>query len=121
MSDRLIALNFSAQAQVAATGAHRVKVPVGMTLVGMTVGLEALTGSPTNVKFTLKQGAVTLVDQLTLTAAGVGEWLSSHLGGANAPGAIPTAATVTVDVAFTGGSSPGADYDITLWLLSGTA
>ena len=122
MSDRLLAVSFSAQAQAAGTGVHRFKAPVGMTLVGARVGLEALTGTPTNVNFTVKNGSTTLVAaaSLTLTAAGTAEALAPHLGGSLANGDVAKGDTVTVDVAFTGGTTPTADYDVQLWFLAGT-
>lgn len=122
MSDRLLNVGFSSQAQSAGTGIHRFKAPVGLTLVGATVGLKALTGTPTNVQFTVKNGAATLVAaaSLTLTAAGTAEALTPHLGGSLANGDVAKGDTVTVDVGFTGGTTPTADYDVQLWFLSGT-
>ena len=122
MSDRLMNVGFSSQAQAAGTAVHRFKAPVGMTLVGVSVGLEALTGTPTNVNFAVKNGATTLVAaaSLTLTAAGVVEALAPHLGGSLANGDVAKGDTVTVDVAFTAGTTPTADYDLQLWFLAGT-
>jgi hypothetical protein len=122
MSDRLVAVNFSNQAQVAAANVHRVKLPVSMTLVGVSLQVEGLTGSPTNVKFQFLNGATEIIaaTKFTLTAAGVAEWLTAHFAGAEEAVALGRGDTLNVTLSFTGGSTPGADYDITLWMLAGT-
>ncbi len=111
---------FSAQAQAAANGVHSVKLPRGATLVGVSLGVEALTGTPTNIKVDVNDDGTEIVaDAVTLTAAGAGYWLTTHFGGTNAPVAIAAGSVVTVDVKFTGGTTPTADYDVTLFLLAG--
>lgn len=121
MSAQLITFNFSAQAQGAANGVHTVKVPFGITLVGVTLCAEAFTGSPTGFNIDIQDDTVDVITAVTANAAGTpGEWKSSHLGGSNAPVLVAAGSVVEVDVNFTGGSSPTADYDITLFALAGT-
>ena len=121
MSTQLITFSFSAQAQAAANGVHRVKMPLGMTLVGVTVCAEAFTGSPTGFNVDVQDDTVDVITAVAANSAGTpGEWKSTHLGGSNAPVEVAAGSVVEVDVNFTGGSSPTADYDVILFALAGT-
>lgn len=122
MIANLVTINFSAQAQVAANGVHGVTVPKGCTLVGVSMWVEALTGSPTNINIDIQDDGTDIITAgITLTAAGAGTWLTPTLGGTNTALNIASGSVVEVDVNFTAGSTPTADYDITLWLLMGGA
>jgi hypothetical protein len=121
MSAQLITFNFSAQAQVTANGVHLVKVPFGITLVGVTVCAEAFTGSPTGFNIDIQDDTVDVITAVAANSAGTpGEWKSTHLGGSNAPVAVAAGSVVEVDVNLTAGSSPTADYDVTIYALAGT-
>jgi hypothetical protein len=121
MSAQLITFNFSAQAQVTANGVHLVKVPFGITLVGVTVCAEAFTGSPTGFNIDIQDDTADVITAVAANTAGTpGEWKSTHLGGSNVPVAVAAGSVVEVDVNMTAGSSPTADYDVTIYALAGT-
>lgn len=121
MSNQLLAFTFSSQAQAAANGVHTLYAPVGLTLVGVTLTAEAFTGSPTGFNVDIQDDDVDVITAVAANTAGVsGRWLSTHLGGSNAPVAVAAGSEIEVDVNFSGGTSPTADYDVTLWCLAGT-
>lgn len=121
MSSQLIPFNFSAQAQVTANGVHTVKVPFGMTIVGVTVCAEAFTGSPTGFNIDIQDDTVDVITAVAANSAGTpGEWKSTHFGGSNAPVFVAAGSVVEVDINLTAGSSPTADYDVTIYALAGT-
>ena len=121
MSDRLSTFCFSAQGQADADGVHTVKVPFGVTIVGVTVCAEAFTGSPTGFNIDIQDDTVDVITAIAANSAGTpGEWKSTHFGGGNAPVAVAAGSVVEVDVNLTGGTTPTADYDVTIFALSGT-
>lgn len=121
MSAQLMTFNFSAQAQVDADGVHTVKVPFGITIVGVTVCAEAFTGSPTGFNIDIQDDTTDVISAVAANAAGTpGEWKSTHLGGSNAPVSVAAGSVLEVDVNLTAGSSPTADYDVTIFALAGT-
>jgi hypothetical protein len=121
MSAQLITFNFSAQAQADADGVHLLKVPFGITLVGVTVCAEAFTGSPTGFNIDIQDDAADVITAVAANSAGTpGEWKSTHLGGSNAPISVAAGSVLEVDVNLTGGTSPTADYDVTIFALAGT-
>jgi len=120
MNFRLIPIVLTLQAQQAADKVHGTVLPFGGTLVGISAFVGALGGSPTNVKFDLMQGATELiVDIFTLTAAGGSTYKTTHFGGTNTPIALTKDANLSIDVKFTGGSTPSVTGDLTLWILTG--
>jgi hypothetical protein len=121
MSSQLITFNFSAQAQATANGVHTVKVPFGMTIVGVTVCAEAFTGSPTGFNIDIQDDTVDVITAVAANSAGTpGEWKSTHFGGSNAPIFVAAGSVVEVDVNLVAGSTPTADYDVTIYALAGT-
>jgi hypothetical protein len=121
MSDRLVTFNFSAQAQATANGVHTLKLPFGITIVGVTVCAEAFTGSPTGFNIDIQVGAIDVITAVAANSAGTpGEWKSTHFGGSNTPVAVAAGSVIEVDVNLTAGTTPMADYDITIFALAGT-
>jgi hypothetical protein len=120
MNFRLIAITHTLKGQVAADKINGTVLPFGGTLVGVSVFAGALTGSPTNVKIDVMEGTTELIaDAVTITAAGGATWKTTHFGGANAPIALTKDANLSIDVKFTGGSTPSVTGDVTLWILTG--
>ncbi len=120
MSDRLVTFTFSSQAQADADGVHTLYTPLGLTLVGVGVTAEAFTGSPSGFNVDIQDDGADIVTAVAANTAGTpGTWLSTHLGGAETPVAIAAGSEIEVDVNLTGGSTPTADYDVTLWCLTG--
>jgi hypothetical protein len=121
MSSQLITFNFSAQAQTTANGVHTLKVPFGITIVGVTVCAEAFTGSPTGFNIDIQDDTVDAVTAVAANTAGTpGEWKSTHFGGSNTPVAMAAGSVMEVDVNLVAGSTPTADYDVTIFALAGT-
>ena len=121
MSSQLLTFSFSAQAQSTANGVHTVKVPCGITIVGVTVCAEAFTGSPTGFNIDIQDDTADVITAVAANSAGTpGEWKSTHFGGSNAPVVVAAGSVVEVDVNLVAGSSPTADYDVTLYALAGT-
>jgi hypothetical protein len=121
MSAQLMTFNFSAQAQADADGVHSVKVPFGITIVGVTLCAEAFTGSPTGFNIDIQDDTTDVITGVAANSAGTpGEWKSTHLGGSNAPVVVAAGSVVEVDVNLTAGSTPTADYDVTIYALAGT-
>jgi hypothetical protein len=121
MSSQLLSFNFSAQAQADADGVHTIKVPFGITIVGVTLCAEAFTGSPTGFNIDIQDDTTDVITAVAANTAGTpGEWKSTHFGGSNTPVAVAAGSVVEVDVNLTGGSTPSADYDVTVFALAGT-
>jgi hypothetical protein len=117
----LIAFTFSSQAQAAANGVHTLYAPLGLTLVGVTLTAEAFTGTPTGFNVDIQDDDADVITAIAANTAGTsGKWLSSHLGGSNTPVVVAAGSEIEVDVNFSGGTTPTADYDVTLWCLAGT-
>jgi hypothetical protein len=95
---------------------------VGLTLVGVTVYPEAFTGTPTGFNVDVNIAGQAAVSAVAANTAGTaGEWKTPHFGGSQAAVAITAGQQVTLDVNFSGGTTPTADYDLHLWLLEGAA
>lgn len=120
MAHNYFNVTFGAQAQAAGAGVHRFTAPVGLTLVNVSFGVEAITGSPTNVNLDVQDDTTDVITGITRTAAGVEAWTSTHFGGEEDPIAIAAGSVVEIDVNFVSGSSPTADYDVVLTFLAGT-
>ena len=120
MSDRMVAINFSAQAQGDADGVHTLYAVRTLTIVGVTVCAEAFTGTPTAFDIDVQDDGTDVITAVAASTAGTaGTWLATHLGGTNDPVEVAAGSEIEIDVNFTGGSSPTADYDVTLWCLLG--
>ena len=121
MSDRLVTFTFSAQAQADADGVHTLYAAVGLTLVGVTLCAEAFTGTPTGFNVDIQDDGADVITAIAANTAGTaGSWLTAHFNGANMSVAVAAGSEIEVDVNLVGGTSPTADYDVTLWCLAGT-
>jgi hypothetical protein len=121
MSSQVITFNFSSQSQADADGVHTLKLPFGITVVGVTVCAEAFTGSPTGFNIDLQKDAIDVITAVAANSAGTpGEWKSTHFGGSNTPVAVAAGSVIEIDVNLTAGTTPTADYDITIFALAGT-
>jgi len=121
MSDRLIAFTVSSQAQADADGVHTIYTPVGLTLVGVTLCAEAFTGTPTGFNVDIQDDGSDVITAVAANTAGTpGSWLTPQLGGTETPVAVAAGSEIEVDVNLTAGTSPTADYDVTIWALTGT-
>ena len=115
-----VALTFTAEAQADADGVHLFVAPRQMTIVGVSVCAEAFTGSPTGFNVDIQDDGADVITAVAANSAGTpGTWLSTHLGGAQAPVRVAAGSAVELDINLAGGSAPTADYTIVLWALLG--
>lgn len=104
---------------VAATNnVHEWTALQGMTVVGASLCAAAFSGTPTGFSIDLNDdGSAALAALAANTAGTPGEWKSTAMGGTADPLFIARGSNVTVDVNFTGGTGPTADYTLALWCL----
>ena len=125
MNERLNFINLKVPAQAAGTALANIKLPFRATLVYASVGLTKVTGAPTAVQATVKDAgaAITMLNALALgiTAGVVTEVKTKHVNGTYDAVEIPKGDTLSVDLTFTGGTSPTAELDVTLGVLAGEA
>lgn len=97
---------------------HEFTALQGMAIVGVSLCAASFTGSPTGFNVDLNDDGAAVITALAANTAGTaGEWKSTAVGGANDPIHIARGSNVTLDVNFSGGSSPTADYTIVVWYL----
>jgi hypothetical protein len=121
MSERLQTFTVSNQGQAAANNVHNLLFLQDMTLVGVSVCAEAFTGTPTGFNIDVNDDGSGVITAVAANTAGTpGSWKSTHFGGTAAPVHVAAGSKVSLDVNFSGGSSPTADYEVTLWALAGT-
>lgn len=96
-----------------------VRLPLAMTLVGVSVVVSGRTGSPTG-------GFITIVEEVLDEVCGVnfgplsnwsGDWRSRHFGGDKAPVALPANINLGVRIYLSGGTNPTANAGVVLWLV----
>ena len=97
---------------------HEFTALQGMTIVGVSLCAASFTGSPTGFNVDLNDDGAAVITALAANSAGTpGEWRSTAMGGTNEPVHVARGSNVTVDVNFTGGSAPTADYTLAIWAL----
>lgn len=120
MQDGMV-FTFTSEVQEDADGVHLWQVPVGITIVGVSLCAEAFTGSPTGFNVDIQAGGTDVITAVAANTAGtVGTWWSTHAGGTNAPVAVAAKTTLEVDVNLVAGSTPKADYTLVIYALPGT-
>jgi len=113
----LSALAFTVEAQVAASGAIEFDVPVGMTVLGVSLCAEAFTGTPTAFTVDIQDDATDVITAVTASTAGTpGTWYTPCFGGTETPVRIAAGSDVEVDVNLTAGSTPTADFTLILYV-----
>jgi hypothetical protein len=121
MTDRLQTFTVSSQGQGAANNVHNLQFLQDMTVVGVTVCAEAFTGSPSGFNVDINDDGAGVITGVAANSAGTpGSWKSTHFGGSNAPVHVEKDSKVSIDINFSGGTSPTADYEVTIWALAGT-
>ena len=104
---------------VAATNTyHEFTAMQGMTVVGASLCAASFTGTPSGFNVDLNDDGAAAITALAANTAGTpGEWRSTALGGSNDPVSIARGSNVTVDVNFSGGTAPTADYTLLIYYL----
>jgi hypothetical protein len=95
-----------------------------LTLVGASLSLDAVTGTPTAVTMDVNDDGAGIAGftavSVGTTAGAVTPVKTTHYGGAVAiPADIAAGSEVDVDLNFSGGSSPTAGGTVVLWVLPG--
>lgn len=109
-------LTFTGKGVAATNNYHKFTALQGMTLAGVSLCAASFSGSPTGFSVDLNDDGAALIAALAANTAGTpGTWLTPATGGSNAPVTIARGSAVTVDVNFSGGSSPTADYTLVVW------
>lgn len=113
-------MTFTVEAQDDADGVIGFDALETMTIVGVSLWAEAFTGTPTAFDIDIQDDGndvITAIDASTAKTAG--NWQSTMMGGTNDPVTIAAGSEVEIDVNFTGGSSPTADFTLAIWYLAG--
>jgi hypothetical protein len=114
---RLVPMVFTVEGQDAANGVHEFDVPVGITILGVSLCAEAFTGTPTGFNIDIQDDGSDVITAVAANTAGTpGTWCTPALGGSQTPVHIAAGSDVEIDVNFSGGSSPTADYTIVLYV-----
>jgi hypothetical protein len=113
-------LTFSVEGQADADSVICFQTLEQMTIVGVSLEAEAFTGTPTTFDIDIQDDGTDVITAVAAsTALTPGTWKSTHFGGTNAPVTIAKDSEVEVDVNFSGGSSPTADFTLLIYYLSG--
>lgn len=114
-----IPLTFCADSQAALAPWMEFTALRGFTLVGVSVCAQSFTGSPTNLNLDVNDDGTAIVAALAHATAGTpATWKSKALGGSNDPVHVDADSIVSIDVNFSGGTSPtGVDLNVVLYIL----
>jgi len=113
----LSALVFTAEAQADADGVFEFDMPVGMTILGVSLCAEAFSGTPTAFTIDIQDDGSDVIAALAASTAGTpGTWYTSAFGGSEDPVVIAAGSDVEVDVNLTAGSTPKADFTLILYV-----
>ena len=105
----------------AANNYHKWTALQGVTVVGLSLCAASFTGSPTAFNVDLNDDGAGAITALAANTAGTpGEWRSTALGGTVDPVQVARGSVVSVDINFTGGTTPSADYTLVVWYLPNT-
>lgn len=122
MNDRLVTFTFTSEAQAAGSAVHAFQPWNDITIVAVDLYPEEFSGSPTAFNIDIQDDGTDVITGIDANTAGtVGTWRSTHTRGSNDPVTIKGGSKVSIDVNFTGGTSPTADYTITIYALMGEA
>ncbi len=113
-------LSFTVEAQDAGDGVICFQALEDMTIVGVSLCAEAFTGTPTGFDVEIQDDGSDVVGPVAANTAGTpGTWKAVHMGGTETAVHIAAGHEVEVDVNFTGGTSPTADFTLVIYYLGG--
>ncbi len=97
---------------------HKFVAQQGFTVVGLNLCAVALTGTPSGFNVDLNDDGVGVITAVAANSVGqVGEWKSTAVGGTADAVAIARGSVVSVDLNFSGGTSPTAEYTLIIYYL----
>ena len=111
----LKALVFTVEAQVAANGVIEFDMPVGMTILGVSLCAEAFANTPTTFTIDIQDdGTDTSIAALAASTAGTpGTWYTPALGGTETPITVAAGSDVEIDLNL---DSDTADFTAILYV-----
>jgi hypothetical protein len=113
-------LSFSLEAQDDADGVIEFEALEDMTIVGVSLCAEAFTGTPTGFNIDIQDDGSDVIAAVAANTAGTpGTWKAVHMGGTNSAAHIAAGSSVEVDVNFSGGTTPDADFTLLIYYLAG--
>jgi hypothetical protein len=111
-------LVFTGKAVPATNNYHKWVALNGLTVVGMTLCAASFGGAPTGFSVDLNDDGAAAITALAANTAGTaGEWRSTATGGSNDVVQVARGSVLSVDLNFTGGSTPNADYTLVIHYL----
>ena len=112
---KLDALVFNSENQADADGIFEFDVPVGMTIVGASLCVEAYTGSGSTCNVDIQDDGTDVITALTADTAGTpGTWYTPALGGSETPVKVAAGSDVEVDINL---DSDTADFTLILYVV----
>jgi hypothetical protein len=113
-------LSFTIEGQDDADGVIEFEALEAMTIVGVSLCAEAFTGTPSGFDIDVQDDGSDVITAVEADTAGTpGTWKTPHMGGTETPVTIAAGSSVEVDVNFTGGSTPTADFTLVIYYLAG--
>jgi len=114
---RLVPIAFNLVGQADADGVIEFDMPVGMTILGVSLCAEAFTGTPTAFTVDIQDDGTDVITAIAASTAGTpGTWLTPALGGTEIPVHIAAGSDVEIDVNLSAGSTPTADFAVVLYV-----
>jgi hypothetical protein len=111
---RLTPIAFYLQGQADADGVIEFDMPIGCTLIGASLCVEAYTGSGSTCNVDVQDDGTDVITALTANTAGTpGTWLTPALGGTETPVHIAAGSDIEIDVNL---NSDTADLTIVLYV-----
>jgi len=112
---KLDALVFNSENQADADGIFEFDVPVGMTIVGASLCVEAYTGSGSTCNVDIQDDGTDVITAITADTAGTpGTWYTPALGGSETPVKVAAGSDVEVDINL---DSDTADFTLILYVV----
>jgi len=111
-------LVFTGKGVPATANYHKWVALQGVTVVGITLCAASFAGSPSGFNIDLNDDGSGVITAVAANTAGtVGEWRSTATGGSNEVVHVARGSVLSVDLNFTGGSTPNADYTLVVYYL----
>ncbi len=123
MDERLVAIDFYFAAIADTDGVWKLVIPFQLTLVDVEYTLHTVTGDPTGANIDIQDDTVDAIIAIALAAfiaGSVAEWKSNHMaGGEEDPVNVVAGSVLEIDLNLTGGTTPTAGLNGTIWGLVG--
>lgn len=109
---------FTGKAVAATANYHKWAAQTGITVVGISLCAASFGGAPSGFNIDLNDDGAGVITAVAANSAGtVGEWKSTAPGGSNDVVQVARGSVLSIDINFSGGSSPNADYTLVIFYL----